>query len=97
MAGNNIMGRTVKISELKKFDVFLWNELVAEKFIYVGCRIFVEFDNEYTNYSFYNEDLDKEVELLGRMELIGEHTEFDLDERTRLRKSLKELKEENAP
>lgn len=63
------MGRTIKISELKKFDVFLWEELLDERFVSMDAERFDSLDNEGDHY-FYLNDMNKEVEVIGRMEFV---------------------------
>ena len=65
------MGRTIKISELKKFDVFLWEELLDERFVSMDAERFDSLDNEGDHY-FYLNDMNKEVVVIGRMEFKEE-------------------------
>ncbi len=47
MAGNNIMGRTVKISELKEFDVFRHNDVKlyeGKQYCFVGLDQFINIE-----------------------------------------------------
>jgi hypothetical protein len=85
------MGRTIKISELKKFDVFYWSEMVLpdEKFVFMGGKKFDSLDNT-DRFCFMSWDKDKEVELLGRMEFKPELNEIEKD----LVEGLKEFKQE---
>lgn len=55
-----------KIKDLARFEVFLWPELLDEKFAYIGCGQFIAIDTD-DIYSFWHDDFDKEVEVLGKM------------------------------
>ncbi len=85
----------VKMCNLEKFDVFLFAGVqwiwynknrggiyecdgVNDK----GASLLIGQDSN---------EIQQEVEVVGRMEFVGEHTKFDLTERTRLRNSLREL------
>lgn len=65
------MGRKVKISELKKWDVFHWD---IHDYVYIGGEdfSFVRVNIELTPNTFKYWDREEMVELLGRMEFKPE-------------------------
>lgn len=68
------MGRTVKISELKKFDVFRYPKFHPDySFLYIGgsdCHFVTTGCKEHFPHTFKFVDKEEEVELLGRMEFV---------------------------
>ncbi len=66
------MGRTVKISELKTFDIYhdvLMND--GQKYMYLGDRWFCLLNRPQDTFQLLKGDyLNCEAELLGRMEFV---------------------------
>jgi NAD(P)H-flavin reductase len=64
------MGRTVKISELKEFDVFSHHGpklYEGKQYCFVGLGQFININNPQERYWYYSFNDEDEVELLGRM------------------------------
>lgn len=65
------MGRTIKISELKKFDVFTWDEIPDRTYVYCYSGHCLDLEQD-VDLCFWKDDYNKEVTVLGRMEFKEE-------------------------
>lgn len=73
------MGRTIKISELKPFDVFVFDmQKDDERFVNISNSAYNRYMSleSFDYYNFGTLELLTEVELLGRMEFIEEGIEI---------------------
>lgn len=79
------MSRTIKISELKKFDVFRYPKLHPDySFLYIGGEDYnfvTTACKEHNPHTFRFTDKEQEVELLGRMEFVcdGKETKTEFE------------------
>lgn len=70
------MGRKVKISEIKKWDVFKWGEYT---YVSMGDDYSVLNPDDWFCAEFTRYDNNREVEVIGRMEFKPELNEIEKD------------------